>query len=51
MSDWSGPSKADLQLQLLEEEQSLPGRKGSSSLLVQALKIEESQSVGSVQLC
>jgi hypothetical protein len=46
--DWLGPSKADLQLQLLEEERLSTGRRGSSGLLAQALKIEESQSVSAV---
>ena len=41
--DVLGSTKAELQLELMEEEQSSPGRKGSCSLLSRALKIEETQ--------
>jgi hypothetical protein len=37
------PSKAELQLNLMEEEHASGGRKGSASLLAQGLKIEETQ--------
>ena len=41
--DVLGSTKAELQLELMEEEQSSPGRKGSCSLLSRALKIVETQ--------
>jgi len=37
------PSKAELQLALLEEERTSSGQKGSTTLLAQGLKIEEAQ--------
>jgi hypothetical protein len=43
LSRSAGPSKAELQLNLLEEEQTSALRKGSVNVLAQGLKIEESQ--------
>lgn len=37
------PSKAELHLGLLEEENTSSGRKGSTSVIAQGLKVEESQ--------
>lgn len=39
----SAPSKAEYHLNLLKEESEASGRRGSSTLLAQGLKIEESQ--------
>ena len=41
--DVLGLTKAELQLELMEEEQSSAGRKGSCSLIARAFKIEETQ--------
>jgi hypothetical protein len=39
----SGPSKAEVHLNLLEEEAAAGGRKGSTAVLAQGLRIEEAQ--------
>ena len=43
LSKLAGPSQAELQLNLQEEEQTSNTRKGSINVLAQGLKIEESQ--------
>ena len=43
LSKLTGPSQAELQLNLLEKEQTSSMRKGSINVLAQGLKIEESQ--------
>ena len=40
---YPGPSKAELQLSLLQEDRGSPAEKGSIALLAEGLKIEETQ--------
>ena len=40
---YPGPSKAELQLSLLQEDRGSPVEKGSIALLAEGLKIEETQ--------